>query len=445
MATQTGADHSGADHDASQGRGQGRGDAAKPEWALSGRERRAKARAEAGLPPRRRRGWIVVAALLGLLLLGAGWYRNGGAEALAAMRAERAGEAAQADAQAADATPAADPDRVVQVMQVLPSELTEVTPLRLRETVKATGSLSPSRLAEISAEVSARVTEVLVRPGDRVKQGDLLVQLDVESLANQLDQQKATAEATRAQLRLARTQLERTRSLLGRGLTPESELDSGQANVDQLAASLAAQEKAVANAEENLKHARITAPFTGVISARSVDPGAYVATGSSLLTLVDLSTLEYEAAVPVRYATQLAPGQTVELSVEGYAGQDFAGAVDRISPVAIEGTRVLPVYVLIANPFDLLRGGMFASGRIVLDQKEDALGIPADALRQDDAGSFVLKRDGDHVIRQPVEVARSWEGGRMVEIATGLAPGDVIVSQQLEQLRPGTQILVVGD
>ncbi|WP_010139126.1 efflux RND transporter periplasmic adaptor subunit [Oceanicola sp. S124] len=411
---------------------------AKPDWALNRRERRARARAEAGLPPKKRRGWLVALILLVILAGGGWWFMNGGSETLAAMQPADEGEEAVAAAPEEQAP-------AEQVMQLLASELTEIEPMRLRETVKATGALSPSQQAQISAEVSARVTEVTVRSGDRVAAGDLLVQLDIESLTNQLDQQRASAEATRAQLRLAQTQLERTRSLLGRGLTPESELDAGQANADQLAASLAAQEKAVANAEDNLAHARVTAPFDGVVSARDVDPGTYVATGSPLVSLVDLTTLEFEAAVPVRYTPRLVAGQRVELTVEGVGTQGFTGTVDRIAPVAIEGTRMLPVYVSIENPEGLLRGGMFAAGRVVLDETEAAIGVPADAVLEDEAGAYVLKREGDRVVRQGVEVARSWEGGRMAEIASGLVPGDIIVSQPLEQLRPDTKILVVGE
>ncbi|MGI3165438.1 efflux RND transporter periplasmic adaptor subunit [Pseudooceanicola sp. 200-1SW] len=419
-----------------------KGNPAKPDWALTRREKRAKERADAGLPPRQRRGWILW-LVLALAVAGAVvWYQQGGAAQLAALR----GAPEEAPAGAGEGAPEAQTEETVeQVMQLLPSELTEVQPARLRETVKATGALSPVRQLAIPAEVSARVTEVLVREGEAVEAGQLLVQLDVETLRNQLDQQRATAAATRAQLRLARTQLERTQSLVARGLAPESQLEAGRAEVDQIAASLAAQEKSVANAEENLKHAHVTAPFSGVISDRTVDPGAYVSTGSPLVSLVDLSSLEFEAAVPVRYTPLLAPGQRVELSVEGVTARDFSGTVDRISPVAIEGTRMLPVYVTLANPEGLLRGGMFAAGRIVLEQLEGALGIPADALREDSEGTFVLKREGDRVIRQPVTLARTWEAGALAEITQGLAPGDVIVAQPLDQLRPGSRILVVGE
>ena len=80
-----------------------------------------------------------------------------------------------------------------------------------------------------------------------------------------------------------------------------------------------------------------------------------------------------------------------------------------------------------------------------LASSSDAIGIPADALREDDEGSFVLKQDGDRVIRQPVEVARTWDRDRIAEIAEGLSPGDVVISAPLDRLQPDMKITVIGD
>ncbi|MWD28562.1 efflux RND transporter periplasmic adaptor subunit [Aquicoccus sp. SCR17] len=419
----------------------------KPDWALTRRERKAKARAEAGLPPKKRRWWIV--ALVVVIVAGAAgwWYQTGGKavveEQIAAYQTQQDEAAAQAEAEAQAARDAKAAE--VPVMQLTPSELLEIAPRRLRETVKVTGSLAPRQQLHLSAEVSARVDTVAVRAGDTVDEGQLLVQLDVETLSNQLEQQRASAEATRAQLKLARNQLERTQSLVDRGLSPPTELEAGQANVEQLEASLAAQEKQVENAERSLDHARVEAPFAGAIAERSVDPGSYVATGSPLLTLVDLSSLEFEATVPVSYAPAIEKDQPVELTVEGVRDREFRGRVERISPVAIQGSRMLPVYVGIDNPGGVLRGGMFASGQLILEQKDEAIGIPAQAVREDKEGRFVLVRDGDHVRRRAVEIARDWDGGRMVEIAEGLEPGDVIVAEPLSQLRAGYEISIVEE
>ncbi|HTM78550.1 MAG TPA: biotin/lipoyl-binding protein, partial [Devosia sp.] len=154
---------------------------AKPEWAQSQREKDNTARVEAGLKPRRRRWpWVVlgvaaIAAVAGYVFI------------------------SQQPAPAApEAAPVAAP-----VMQLNPLEISTITAQILAQTVKVTGSLAPQRQTQVASQVSGRVVAVMVRPGDTVNEGDVLLQLDTESLRIQLDQQTSTAEATRAQLVLA--------------------------------------------------------------------------------------------------------------------------------------------------------------------------------------------------------------------------------------------------
>ena len=330
------------------------------------------------------------------------------------------------------------------VMQLLPSELYEVRTGTLSDTVQITGSLVPARSLSIPAEVSGRIDSVRLRVGDEVAEGAELVTIDVESLRNRLAQSRATAEATRAQLVLAEAQLQRTSDLVRRGVSATSALETEAANLSQIEASYTALLRQVETAEDDLSKARITAPFAGVISARSVDPGTYVTLGTELLGLVDMTALDLEGGVPAVHATRLKPGQRVDLVVDGLADHHFEGVIDRIAPVAVSGTRVLPVFARIDNTDGLLKGGMFASGRLVLEESAGGIGIPADALREDDKGSYVLKITGDQAIRQPVEVMRSWNRGRVIEIASGLAPGDTIVALKLERLQPGATVSLVG-
>lgn len=407
----------------------------KPDWALTGRERKAEtAKAEGRRAPRRRWPWIV------LILAGLG------AGAWVAAQNGLIGSAPDAEAAvapAATAEPSEEPAREV-VMQLLPSELTEIAPTTLRETVRITGSLAPVRQLGIPAEVSGLVQRVAKSEGQDAVEGETLVQIDLETLRNQLEQSRATAEATRAQLEYAQEQLVRTQSLVDRGVSSSSTLDSNEANARQLRANLAALEKQVSTAERSMEKATIKAPFDGIISERLVDPGAYVTAGTALMTLVDISSLELEAAVPVAYAPKIETGQTVEIIVDGFGDQSFAGTVGRVAPVAVSGTRMLPIYADIENPDNVLRGGMFASGLLVLDESDASIGVPVDAVREDDDGAFVLKREDDKVVRQPVTLGPLWNRGRTVQITEGLAEGDVIVTSPLARLQPGMKITVVG-
>ncbi|WP_407495321.1 efflux RND transporter periplasmic adaptor subunit [Pseudooceanicola sp. MF1-13] len=405
----------------------------KPEWALTHREKKAlRAKPSGGRAPRRRWPW----AVLVIVGLGAGAY--------IAQQQGLIGETPDAEEVPVAATPEVEeaPAREV-VMQLLPREITEVAPGVLRETVRITGSLSPDQHLGIPAEVAGRVDAVNKRAGDRVEAGEVLVQIDLATLQNQLEQSEATADATRAQLEYATGELQRTQSLVDRGVATSSNLDSAQANVQQLRANLSALEQQVATARQSIEKATITAPFAGQIAERNVDPGAYVSPGTPLMTLVDISSLELEGAIPVNYAPRIETGQVVEITVDGFGDRSFEGTVERVAPVAKSGTRVLPIYATIDNPNDVLRGGMFASGLLVLEEVTDAIGIPADAVREDAEGTFVLKRDGDRVVRQPIRAIRTWDRGRIVQVSEGLSQGDVIVSAPMERLQPGMKITLV--
>jgi membrane fusion protein (multidrug efflux system) len=395
----------------------------KPEWAKTRREREREALAAAGLTRRRRWPWILLVLVI-LAAVAAAVFFMGQGQQPAAPEAP------------AEEQPAETPT----VMQLRQDEVLTVEPQRLENLVRITGSIAPVHQTQVSSEVNGQIADVLVRAGDRVEEGDVLVQVDISNLELQLNQARATAEATRAQLSTAENELARTQDLISRGLAPSSGLEQAQGTVNQLRASLVALEQQVAGAENALANATVTAPLTGIVSVRAVEPGQTVAAGTPLVTVVDLSSVEVVAAAPVGTAAQIERGQTVRITVEGLAGRTFEGEVDRINPVAQEGTRTIPVYVALDNADGLLRGGMFATGNIVVEAIDGAIAVPATAIREDAEGTHVLKLEGETVVRQPVELGEVWSTNRLTEIRSGLAAGDVIVSALLPQLVPGTRI-----
>ncbi|WP_255553746.1 efflux RND transporter periplasmic adaptor subunit [Maritimibacter sp. DP1N21-5] len=398
----------------------------KPDWAMNKREKaRAEMIARGETPKKRRWPWIVLAVLI-VGGVGGGIY------------ARQAGLLPEPPAEPVVAEPARE-----ALTQLAPYEITTIAPTTLTETLRVTGSLAPTRDVHLSAEVSARLTDVSVRAGDAVEEGQLLASFDVDSLQNQLDQARSTADATRVQVAQAQTDFNRTQTLVERQLAAPTALEQAQSGLEQLQATLAAQETAVANAQTALDRAQVTAPFAGVVSERSVSTGEFVAAGSPLFTVVDLTSLEVEATAPVSLSPKIAAGQPVELTVEGFGDRVFEGRVDRINPVAIEGSRALPVYVSLDNAEGDLRGGMFASGRILLERKDDVLSVPASALREDAEGAFVLVIEDNVLTRRDVETAREWEGGAAFEVTAGLEPGDVVLSEALPELRAGTKITLV--
>jgi multidrug efflux pump subunit AcrA (membrane-fusion protein) len=116
--------------------------------------------------------------------------------------------------------------------------------------------------------------------------------------------------------------------------------------------------------------------------------------------------------------------------------------VTRVNPVAISGTRTVPIYIELDNTEGSLRGGMFATGQITVAEKADAHAVSAAALREDADGQFVLKLVDGTLVRQGVEVVQEWDRGRLLEV-TGIAAGDVIVSAPLDELTAGDAYTLV--
>lgn len=398
----------------------------KPDWALSKRERKNRARVKSGHRVARRRWPFVIVAIV--LVVGVLGF---------AISQRVAHREAAATLVSADAS--------VPVMQLLPSEITTLTPRTLQQTVRVTGALVPGQQAQLSSQVSGRVLSVAVEPGDSVKAGETLVQLDVETLQNQLNQQRDTAAATRAQLTQAQNQLERVKALAGKGISSTSSLEQAQSSVNGLAANLRALEAQVSNAENMLANATVTAPFAGIVSARSVDPGQSIAVGAQLLTLVSLKTMVAETTAPAGDSPAIAKGQQVNVRVNGIPGEVFKGTVDRINPVAIPGTRTIPVYVDIANPKGTLRGGMFVIGDIVVAERASGLAVPPTAIRTDDQGTYVLKVEDGRAVRQAVTQGKTWDASQLIGITAGVQAGDIVISAPLAQVHPDDKVALVKD
>jgi len=393
----------------------------KPDWAKSDRQLGRDMRMAAGEPVTRARWpWIMAA----LIVVAAGGY--------AFYATQIAPPPASVDA----------PTPARQTMQVNPDEMTVLEPRRLERLVRVTGTLAPWQSTDLSSQTGGQIEQVMVRPGDSVAEGDLLVQVDVESLTLDLDQAQSNLAATQAQLALAEMQRNRAQALVDRGVTTSSSLDEAQSTVTQLQASLDAQSDQVAAVELRLRNAAVTAPFAGIVASRSVEPGQYVGIGAPLVSLVDLSQMEMLASAPVADGALLARDQTVMVTIDGVDGRLFQGRVARIAPVASEGTRTIPVYIMIDNPDGVLLGGMFATAQVVVDAVDDAIAVPTVALRDDPEGAYVLVIADDLLVRQGVQTGLVFAGG-LTQITGGLSAGQTVVTAPLAALRPGDGVTLV--
>jgi membrane fusion protein, multidrug efflux system len=307
--------------------------------------------------------------------------------------------------------------------------------------VRIAGSLTPTRRSVLTSRVSSTIVELPVQIGDVVKAGDLLVRFDSEALASAVTARKAEIDALGAQIELAEVVLERNTSLGERGAASEATRLEAQANLLNLRAQLRSKQAEVADAERSLAYAELRAEFDGVVASRPVDQGQTVPLNTELMTIVDLSRMEVDAGVPTSRIPLVRLRQAVELSVEGFPGRTFAGEVVRISPTAVAGSRAVRVFVAIDNDEGLLRGGMFSTGLLKVDDQKDVVALPVASVRHDAEGSFVLKVEEGVLRRQPVDLGMSWTDRNLVEVS-GIDEGDVVVTAPLPDLVAGTSVRI---
>ncbi|WP_312608808.1 efflux RND transporter periplasmic adaptor subunit [Agrobacterium pusense] len=310
------------------------------------------------------------------------------------------------------------------------------------ERLGISGELQPITRVVIRAREAGKIVEVNVRDGDTVQAGELLLRFETDELQSTLLLRQSDRDAAEAELMLAMQALTRTEQLALKNIASAEQLDKAKSDVAVKTARLQSLSAQADIARLALRNAEIRAPFGGTVTRRLAEAGSRVGADGELLTLVDTSVLEAKVLVATRDVPRVARGQTAELEIDGLGGQIVKGTVDRISPVAEDGTRFVAVYLRLANRDGRLWGGMFASGSILLREKNDALVVPAIALRKDETGYHVLKVQDGHLRRQTVTVGARWNGGNLIEIAAGLKDGETILTAPLPQLRPDMAVTV---
>nr|WP_298097189.1 efflux RND transporter periplasmic adaptor subunit [uncultured Shinella sp.] len=329
-------------------------------------------------------------------------------------------------------------------MELARVDVTTVAPRNIGSDVRISGSLTPIRRTSLTARVAGTIIELPVQVGDIVKTGDLLVRIDTEGLASAVTARSAEVEAIEAQLELAENVLRRNASLQDRGAASEATRLEANAEVLNLKAQLRAKQAAVADAQRALNDAEVHAEFDGVVAARPVEQGQTVPVNGELLTIVDLRRMEVDAGVPTSRIPRVRTGQPVDLVVEGFPDRTFAGEVTRIAPTAVAGSRAVRVFIAIRNDDLVLKGGMFTTGVLRIDQQNNVVALPTPAIRHDSAGPFVLKVEDGYLRRRDVTLGTTWADQGLVEVR-GLATGDIVVSAPLPQLVADTPVTVEGE
>ena len=323
------------------------------------------------------------------------------------------------------------------------TDVATVTPMTIEDGVALTGDLHPLETIDVRARIEGDLMAVYVREGDQVRAGQLLATFE----ASEQESSRASAEADRAaanaELANAQWTLEQNESLFKAGAIAERDLKTSQQAVIAARARLAAAVARLRASGNQARDTRVVAPASGVLEKRLVDGGVHLSRGAPMFTIVRSGTLELAAAVPARQAAPVRVGQVVHFVADG---RRFDGTVARVSPTIDPATRAVTVYVQVPNPGNTLRGGTFATGRVVARTLTNALAIPTAALRQgqEDGKPFVYRIDGKTLNPAPVQIGAVDEQLGVAQVTEGLQAGDKIVVGNVGTLGRGMQVTIAG-
>lgn len=317
------------------------------------------------------------------------------------------------------------PPALVRVATVEPGVLTE--PWTTLAEVQALDD------AQLAVGADGPVARVLVREGDAVQQGDLLLQLDTRLAAADHRRAKATADAAAAELRRLRAVLER-REGIDKTLLADEELDQAREEHAAAAARFAAAEADAARALAMLGRHRLTAPFDGVITARTADPGDWVRAGTPLISVLSTANLEVRAQVPRTIAARLSPGAAVRLD-------DGEGSVTAVLP-ALDATSRTALVRIAPAPATALRPGQALRLTVPLEWREDsAVKVHRDAIIADPEQASVVEVVDGTARPTPVELLATTATEALVR-SPSLRPGDQVIVRGNERVQPDAPVRV---
>jgi len=335
-------------------------------------------------------------------------------------------------------------------------ELAKAVRATIQSEITVVGNLIGQATVSVAPRAAGRVETVTVQLGDRVSRGQRLAKIedfDIQEQVKQAEAAQQVSEATirqrEADLKLAQTNAERSRSLYERQLLPKQTLDDNEARYQSAVASVdlarAQSAQSRARLDElriNLANTIISSPVNGFVSKRSVDPGAFVSQNVPVVDVVDISTVRMVANVVEKDLKELKTGNTTRVEVDAFPGEVFTGRIARVSPVLDPATRTAPIEIEIPNAAARLKPGMYARVSVTTSTKKEALVVPANAVADLGGRRGVFTPLNESAVFRALDLGT--EQGNVVEVLGGLNDGDTVITTGSSALRDGDRIVLPG-
>lgn len=306
-----------------------------------------------------------------------------------------------------------------------------------------TGSVQPERRADLRAEVSAVVLQVLKENGESVKRGDLLVRLDDTAIRDSLTSAEASARASAQSLDQTERQFQRLKTLRSSGMASMQQLEDTEVRRNNAQSDLVAAKAKAAQARQQLQRTEVRAPFDGVVSERKVSAGDTAQIGKELLKVIDPTSMRFEGFVSADKISSVKVGQPVRFRVNGYSQQDFSGIVKRVDPAANPTTRQVEVLVGFADSKQPRVSGLYAEGRIEAASSRTLM-IPEAALVRNGDKAYAWRLKDGTLKKTSLDIGeRDPRRGDFV-VRSGLADGDKVVRNPISTLKDGQKVETVA-
>jgi membrane fusion protein (multidrug efflux system) len=324
--------------------------------------------------------------------------------------------------------PAAQAAKPPAASQGITVEASKVVETQLPLGIAAVGSLRSEESVILRPEIAGRVSEILFTEGQRVTKGQPLIRLDSSV-------QRAELEQVKANLVLSKSKFDRAVDLQNKGFISSQARDEADNNyrVSQAAVELAT---------ARLSKLDLKAPFSGVMGLRHISVGDYVKDGQDIANLEQIDSLKADFRLPEIFLKQVAAGQNLQITLDAIPNRFFNGKVLAINPLLDANGRSIVVRAQVANPKNELRPGMFARVRLLASENRPSLVIPEESLFPVGDDKFVYKVVDGRAQRQKVDIGQRLEG--KVEILSGLAKEDLVVTAGQLKLRDGAQVSVAA-
>lgn len=294
---------------------------------------------------------------------------------------------------------------------------------RMKLEIEALGTARANESIDVTAKVSNLVSAVRFREGQQVRRGELLVELDAE-------QARAELAIAQAALTETRNQFDRSRELYATRVLSDSQ-------IEQIEATLKANEARVAAAQSRLDENFVRAPFDGRVGLRRVSVGSLVSPGTVITTLDDTRTIKLDFTIPETGLAAVAPGLAISARSVAYPDRTFDGKVASVDSRVDPATRSVTVRAALPNPGGLLKPGMFLTVRLSRGEA-DVLLVPEEALVPEQGEVFVFVVVDGTAGKRAIRAGERRVG--YVQVLEGLAAGELVVTEGTQKLRDGARV-----